>query len=133
MYHVGSRYTRNDIYEILQIPLSSRGGDWLNGYHRHGRDFYIFCNIGAEGRTGHDYPNLWNGPILIWHGKNRSNFKQKTIQKLISGEYRVLIFYRENNRDPFKFAGIGYPRPYPETSDPARIDWLFTNEPSVEP
>ncbi|GEM_PF-5391746 len=32
-------------------PENERGGDWLNGYHRHGEDYYIFCNVGVPGRT----------------------------------------------------------------------------------
>ena len=43
MYVIGEQYTRNDIYEFLQLPLDQRTGDWLNGYHRHGTDYYIFC------------------------------------------------------------------------------------------
>ncbi|GKR04431.1 hypothetical protein KAM472_41740 [Aeromonas caviae] len=67
MYTIGSTYTRNDIYEILGLPENERGGDWLNGYHRHGEDYYIFCNIGVPGRTGHDYDNHWEGEKLIWY------------------------------------------------------------------
>jgi len=51
MYTIGSTYTRNDIYEILGLPENERGGDWLNGYHRHGEDYYIFCNVGVPGRA----------------------------------------------------------------------------------
>ena len=64
MFTIGSTYTRNDIYEILSLPEDERGGDWLNGYHRHGEDYYIFCNVGVPGRTGHDYDNHWEGEKL---------------------------------------------------------------------
>ena len=131
MYVIGKQYTRNDIYEFLQLPLNQRAGDWLNGYHRHGTDYYIFCNIGDAGRTGHDYPNRWEGPILIWHGKTRSHFYQPSIANLISGEHRVLVFYRCDNRGPFTFAGLGRPIPHSNTSHPVRIDWRFTSEESV--
>lgn len=128
MYTVGATYTRNDIYEILGLPEAERGGDWLNGYHRHENDYYIFCNIGIAGRTGHDYDNHWEGEKLIWHGKTKSHFGQQTIQNLISGDYRVLVFYRGEDRSPFTFAGIGHPIPHYDIEHPARIDWAFGSE-----
>ena len=66
MYIVGNQYTRADIYKILDIPESKQKGDWQNGYHRHEQDYYIFCNIGVAGRTGHDYNNHWDGDKLVW-------------------------------------------------------------------
>ena len=125
MYTVGKKYSRNDIFNLLEIPESKRGGDWMNGYHRHESDYYIFCNIGVPGRTGHNYSNSWDGQKLIWYGKTNSHFEQKSIQNLISDKYRALIFYRNGNREPFTFAGIGRPIPHPYTRHPARIDWTF--------
>ena len=86
------------------------------------RDSYA-CS--TPGRTGHDYDNYWEGEKLIWHGKTQSHFGQKTIQNLISGAYRVFIFYRSADRAPFTFAGIGKPIPNPSTERPVRIDWVF--------
>jgi len=123
MYFVGHLYSRADIYQILRIPNSKQQGDWLNGYHRHGSDYYIFCNIGVAGRTGDNYDNRWEGSRLIWFGKHRSNFEQDSIKNLISGHYRVLIFYRDNDRQKFTFAGLGNPKPHCSTRDPVRIDW----------
>jgi len=125
MYYVGHLYSRADIYEILRIPNSKQQGDWLNGYHRHGSDYYVFCNIGTTARTGYDHPNRWEGNRLVWHGKPSSRFDQKTIINLISGDYRILIFSRMNNRQPFQFAGLGKPMPHYSTSEPIRIDWDF--------
>ncbi|MDC0664374.1 DUF3427 domain-containing protein [Marinobacter sp. SS21] len=132
MYSIGSTYTRKDIYEILDIPTDQRGGDWLNGYHRHGTDYYIFCNVGVPGRTGHDYDNHWDGEKLIWYGKAKSHFGQGATQNLISGEYRVFIFYREQDRAPFTYAGVGSPIPHTGTERPARIDWIFGSDQSDE-
>lgn len=128
MYTVGLTYTRNDIYQILDIPEADRGGDWLTGYHRHCNDYYVFCNLGVPGRTGHDYNNHWEGEKLIWYGKSQSHFGQQVIQNLISGNYRVFVFYRNKDRDPFKFAGIGHPIPHSGIERPARIDWAFGSE-----
>lgn len=128
MYTIGSQYTRNEIYEALGIPEAERGGDWLNGYHRHNEDYYIFCNVGVPGRTGHDYDNHWEGEKLIWYGKNKSHFRQQTIQNLLSGAYQVFVFYRSEDRAPFTYAGIGHPIPHGDVERPVRIDWVFGSE-----
>lgn len=128
MFTIGSTYTRNDIYKFLGIPEDERGGDWLNGYHRHGEDYYIFCNIGVPGRTGHDYDNHWEGEKLIWHAKNKSHFGQQTIQNLISESFRIFVFYRSEDRAPFTFAGLGHPIPHRGVENPARIDWTFGSD-----
>lgn len=131
MYSVGAAYTRKAIYDLLSLPENERGGDWLNGLHRHGDDYYIFCNIGVPGRTGHDYDNHWEGEKLVWHGKNRSHFGQKSIQNLVSGKYRVLVFYRGEDRAPFSFAGVGRPIAHPDIEHPARVDWVFGSDDSA--
>ncbi|GAA3562847.1 DUF3427 domain-containing protein [Marinobacter xestospongiae] len=128
LFTIGSTYTRKDIYDLLQLPENRRGGDWLNGYHRHGSDYYIFCNVGVPGRTGHDYENYWEGERLVWHGKRQSHFGQEAIQNLFSGDYRALIFYREQDRAPFTYAGVGVPVPHQAVERPARIDWIFGSE-----
>jgi 5-methylcytosine-specific restriction protein A len=136
MYKVGNKYTRADIYKILNIPESKQKGDWQNGYHRHENDYYIFCNIGIAGRTGHDYNNHWDSDKLIWFGKNQSHYQQQTIKNLISYSFRVLVFYRFEDRSPFTYAGVGKPQPQQNIERPVRIDWTFnsddnTNELSV--
>lgn len=133
MYRVGEPYSRTEIYRILGIPDSKRGGDWLNGYHRHGSDYYVFCNVGTAGRTGHDYENRWEGERLIWYGKSISSFDQNSIKNLISGDYRVLVFYREDDRNKFTFAGIGKAIPHQTTRAPVRIDWKFDPPRTVTP
>lgn len=124
-YRVGSNYTREDIYRIEHIPVSKRGGDWLNGYHRHHGDYFIFCNVGVAGRTGHDHGNRWKGKQLVWHGKTNSHFRQKSIVDLVSGNYRVLVFYREADRAPFTFAGVGIPEPDYSSGRPVQVTWSF--------
>lgn len=125
MFRRGTSYTRGDVYELLEIPASGRNGDWLTGYHRHANDYYIFCTIGVPGRTGHDYSNRWDGEKLIWHGTLSSHFNQPTIRNLISGDYRVLIFYRSTDRGPFTFGGVGVAVPHANIEFPVRIDWVF--------
>ena len=125
LYEVGREYSRSDIYELLELKEAEQGGDWLNGYHRHGGDYYVFCNVGIPGRTGHDHLNYWEDRKLIWHGKASSHFGQPSIQRMLSGEFRVLVFYRTADRDPFTFAGIGTALPHVDVQRPVRIDWDF--------
>jgi putative restriction endonuclease len=64
MFEVGVQYTRAEVQEELSVPESRRGGDWDTGYTSYNGALYIFCNIGSAGRTGHDYPNRWDGEQL---------------------------------------------------------------------
>jgi 5-methylcytosine-specific restriction protein A len=132
MFQVGATYTRKDIYELLNLQEHERGADWLNGYHRHENHYYIFCNIGIPGRTGHDYDNHWEGEVLVWYGKNGSHFGQASIQNLLSGNYSCLIFYRNTDDPPFIYAGIGRPIPHYEIERPVRIDWAFGSDDSEQ-
>jgi hypothetical protein len=127
MFEVNKTYTRKDIYEILDIPKNKRGGDWQNGYHREGNDYFIFCNIGIAGRTGHDYDNHFEGDTLVWYGKTPSHFGHQTIQNMLSEDYRKLIFYRMNHKSAFTYAGAGVPKPHYEIERPVRIDWVFND------
>lgn len=128
MFTVGHTYTREDIYNLLGLSDAQRGGDWLNGYHRHNDDYYIFCNVGVPGRTGHDYDNHWEGEKLVWHGKTKSHFQQPAIQNLASGKHSAFIFYRTEDRAPFIYAGKGTPIPNHSIEKPARIDWIFGSD-----
>jgi 5-methylcytosine-specific restriction protein A len=125
VFIVGSSYTRQDIYDLLSVPEAQRGGDWQNGYHRHADAYYIFCNIGMPGRTGHDYDNHWEGSRLVWYGKKQSHFGQRSIADLAGGSFDVLVFHRFDDRAPFIFAGLGSPIAHRSIERPARIDWLF--------
>lgn len=132
MYKVGNEYTRADIYKILDIPESKQKGDWLNGYHRYENDYYVFCNIGIAGRTGHDYNNHWDRDKLIWFGKNQSHYQQQAIKNLISYSFRVLVFYRSEDRSPFTYAGVGRPLPQLDIERPVRIDWTFNSDDNTD-
>jgi len=54
----------------------------------------------------------------------------------LSDDYRVLVFYRLEDRSPFTFAGIGKPQPDFDIEKPVKVSWIFnsddiTNESSV--
>jgi len=63
-------------------------------------DYFIFANIGTAGRTGHDYPNKFNGDELIWYGKSGSMLYHQSIQLLIKPRGNIYIFVREDSNDP---------------------------------
>ncbi|MCO5424582.1 DUF3427 domain-containing protein [Enterococcus faecalis] len=120
----GKSYTRKEIRSLLDIENpNSIGGIWSTGYVKHQDEFYIFATISDVGRTGHDYGNILVGNILYWYTKSTDNFYVPTIQKMISGEYLVHIFTRNNSSDPkFIYQGQGYMLDF-ENGRPAFISW----------
>src|SRR5689334_3467006 len=103
-FQVGNTYTRNDVFEVLGIgPQYRKGGNWFNGYNSHKGDWFIFCAVGAAGRTGHDYDNYWAGDELVWRGKTGSRLSQPSIRSLIQPSGKVHVFTRENNLAPFTY------------------------------
>src|SRR5262245_53263892 len=124
---VGRQYTRQDVSRILgldPLPQPTGGGRWFGGYHRHDGDWYIFANIEASGRTGHDYANRREGELLRWYGRGDSHLHQPTIQSMLKPEGRVFGFTREDNRGPFVFRGATRADRYEDTR-PVTIWWRF--------
>ncbi len=129
---VGKTYKRKDIYRVIGIPEDTKGGNWDTGYNKYKDDWFIFCNIGVAGRTGHDYNNQFVGNELVWFGKNRSKIETASIQSLISPIGKVYIFTRTSNKDPFMYAGIGKAKSVEDTS-PVKIVWEYVDENEFSP
>ena len=123
----GKKYTKKDIYPIIGLPIDTKGGNWDTGYARYGNDFFLFCNIGIPGRTGHDYDNKFIGDDLVWYAKNNTNINQPTIKKLINPEGYIYIFYRRYDKAPFTYAGTAIPKSYLDTT-PVQITWSLSAE-----
>lgn len=104
---VGDSYHRKDVFRIIGLPAEPTGGNWFTGYTAHGDDWFIFCGVGTGGRTGHDYGNHFDGDRLVWFAKTNTNVHQASIQKLINPDGHIYVFFREEDRDPFTFAGLG--------------------------
>lgn len=103
----GGQYTRNDVFDVLGLEPHPEGGNWFTGYHSFGGAHYVFCNVGAPGRTGHEYGNRWEAADrLRWFGKGPSTAGQSQIRAMTSGAEPVYLFYRDDNRASFRFAGI---------------------------
>jgi hypothetical protein len=93
-FEVGQKYLRRDVFAVIGIDDPS-GGPWYTGYTQHGDDWFIFCGVGAAGRTGHDYHNRFLGNALLWYGKTGSSIRQPSIQGLVAPRGFTYIFCRE--------------------------------------
>jgi len=123
---VDNEYTKKDIYKIIELPPDKRGGIWDTGYNQYKNDFFIFCNIGTSGRTGHDYDNKFEGNLFHWYAKNNTTILQPQIKSLLNPSGYIYIFYRYDNSKPFTFAGTGIPYSHKNIS-PVQITWKITN------
>ncbi|MEH2181662.1 HNH endonuclease [Nostoc sp.] len=128
----GQSYKRRDIYRIISLPEDTKGGNWETGYNRRKQDYFIFCNIGVAGTTGHDYNNHFLGNDLVWFGKNGSKIQQPTIQNLIHPKGKIYIFKRSSNKEPFIYLGLGKAKSFEETS-PVKIIWEFIDNNEFNP
>jgi 5-methylcytosine-specific restriction protein A len=120
-FQQGMRYHRRDVFRHLGIE-DPGGGPMYTGYAAHGDDWFIFCGVNAAGRTGHDYNNHFIGADLLWHGKTRSSLSNPSVKALLNPKGRTYIFYRENDRDAFTFAGIGSPKQVRDVT-PVEVLW----------
>ncbi len=125
MFKINNTYSKNDIYNILNVPNNKRKGNWNTGYTTYNDNIYIFANIGIPGRTGHDYANSENGDLFNWEAKNNTKVSQSAIQRMLNpGLNKILLFTRKNNRDPFTFRGYIKAKKYFDTT-PVKIIWEF--------
>lgn len=120
-FTINNHYSRKQVLSVVGLP-DPEGGNWYTGYARHGEDFFIFCNVGTAGRTGHDYKNRWDGEELVWFAKSGTHVGQPVIQRLLEGTHDVYIFWRSDNSGPFTFAGLGHPVRV-TTTTPVRVRW----------
>ncbi len=121
---VGELYTRDQIAERIAMPIERRGGAWDTGYDEWQGEAFLFTNVGVAGRTGHDYGNRFEGKDLIWFGKTRAKRGQPQIDRLISNEVPVHVFWRGQDRSPFTYAGVG--EAVEATGDvPVKVVWTF--------
>lgn len=132
---VGRHYSRQDVYSVVGVPTEKQGGDWDTGYHEHDGAFFVFCNVGVAGRTGHDYGNYFDGDELCWFAKNRSQLRQAQIQRLLTPGAVVLVFFRSNDREPFEFAGQASPKETRDATEgrPVFVRWCFPNRGESHP
>jgi 5-methylcytosine-specific restriction protein A len=128
---VGNEYTRSDLRSLLGLP-ELKGGAWYTGHVEHEGTHFIFCAIEGQARTGHDYGNRFVGDDLLWKARNGSRLGQPSIQALIDSRADVRIFYREDDRAPFVYAGRAVAAKVRDTS-PVEVLWSFADDPDAHP
>ncbi|MFS2162486.1 HNH endonuclease [Variovorax sp. Varisp62] len=131
-FELGSNYARSDVFRILGFAQEPKGGPWFTGYAEHDGDWFVFCNVGAPGRTGHDYQNHFEGDRLVWFGKGPSRLGHEQIQRLLLSHGYVYIFFRLADRDPFTFAGVAKPFQVYDQA-PVKVVWEFYTPTAAAP
>ena len=128
----GAKYKRPDVKERAGLPRDAKGGNWDTGVVEHENEFIIFTNIGAQGRTGHNYGNTWEGDCLRWYHKGGSHLGWPSVQKLLEPKSRIHVFWRSSNVALFVYAGTARGVEVADTS-PVEFLWSFEASPLVEP
>lgn len=127
LFVVGRDYTRQEIYELLDVPKPEQRGNWETGYHQFQDTFFIFCNIGSAGRSGRNYGNEFDGDELVWLSKTGTRLGQPQIARLLEPGREVLIFFRRDNRQAFTFQGRGTASAIQQRDDAVQVRWLFNS------
>lgn len=128
----GAQYGRREVKAAVVGVAGTKGGPWDTGYAEHDGVFFIFCNIGSAGRTGHDYDNYFDGDDLIWRGRTGSTQDQPFIRRLTTEGTEVHVFWRDNERAPFTYGGRG--RALKVTADvPVMVRWELSPDTSIPP
>lgn len=118
-------YTRPQLAALVGHPSAGgQGGDWYTGYARWNDEFFIFCNVGTPGKTGHDYANRWDGKELEWFGKTKSRMDTPTMAEMLSGAFPVHLFWRAKLDTPFTYAGLASAVEVRDTI-PVEVRWAF--------
>lgn len=124
-FTIGKTYTRKEVAAVIGMaPDRAEGGDWSTGYSRWEDEFFVFCNVNVSGRTGHNYPNRWEGSKLIWYGKGSTTLAQPQVQALLSGDFPVHVFWRGAERAAFTYAGVAFAE-QASGEKPVEVVWIF--------
>jgi hypothetical protein len=132
-YIVGKQYTKADIYRLAGVPKHQQKGNWNTGYTKWRQDWYVFCNVGIPGRSGHQHANKFVGDELYWFGKSRSHVKQDSITSMLNPAGAVFVFYRGNNQQPFTFAGQAIAKLRRPNTSPVELTFSFEGSASQRP
>lgn len=123
---IGNKYARADIKELADVSRDAKGGPWDTGIVEHDGEFLIFANVGAQGRTGHDYGNRWEGELLRWYHKGRSRIGWPSVKRLLSDSSVVHVFWRSSNTAAFEYAGFAKPVEVVDGT-PVGVLWSFSD------
>ena len=123
-FKIGNSYSRADVKELAGVGRTAKGGPWDTGIVEHDGEFLIFANVGAAGRTGHDYNNRWDGELLHWYHKRGSRIEWPSVKGLLRDESTVHVFWRTSNTSQFEYAGCAKPLEILDRS-PVEVRWSF--------
>ena len=124
-FQVGQLYTRKEIAAVAGLPSLPKGGAWFTGHVRQGDAHFVFYGVGIPGRTGHDYANHFDGEELIIRGRTGSHKNQPSIRALGDHRNTIYVFWRDDARQPFTYAGLG--KAVSLSDDvPVEIRWRFS-------
>jgi 5-methylcytosine-specific restriction protein A len=123
-FNNGASYTRNEAFRAMGMDPIPSWGNTSNGYFEYQDTFFVFCNVGVPGRTGHDYANRFEGTDLLWTGRTGSSRRQPLIQRMLTPDAEVHLFYREDNSAPFTYIGLGIAKSA-DDEIPVEIRWGF--------
>jgi 5-methylcytosine-specific restriction protein A len=108
----GVQLTRNEIWQYFHPNQGDKpkGGNWDTGYVVEGDELVAFLNIGAAGRTGHDFDNAYDteSETITWFGKPNTHSQQPLFKKLIDEKLTPHFFARwDSNNTKFTYLGEG--------------------------
>lgn len=138
MFNIDSLYTKNDIFETLNVPKEKRGGHWNRGHASFNNIHFIFANIdisgsgyGKEGE--YDYNNRFDQiGNLDWVTEDNRSQDVPIMKQLIRAD-SPLIFIREKNTpdNKWKFCGLGSAIKI-DGNNPVRIKWKINRLDSIK-
>lgn len=130
MFEIGNKYTKWDIYKILNVPSERQRGSWDKGYREYEGNYFIFSNVGIPGRTGHDYNNYWDGDLFVWEGAIKSHVRQPQIKAMLHPNEgnNIFLFTRTEDKAPFVFEGNVLAKEYQDTI-PVKVVWKLEHYP----
>jgi hypothetical protein len=108
----GIQLTRSEIWSSFYPDAGAKpkGGNWDTGYVIDGDELLAFINIGAAGRTGHDFDNNYDSEseLVTWFGKPNAHSGQPTFRKLLEGNLTPHFFARWDSKNTkFTYLGVG--------------------------
>jgi 5-methylcytosine-specific restriction protein A len=125
LFEIGQKYTKKEIYIILNVPVEQQKGNWDTGYNKFNNQIFIFCNIGIAGRSGQNHNSEWLDDKLRWFAKSKSTIQQPLMKDFLSNRFPVFFFTRTDNGFPFTFEGEAQVDQFLDSS-PVQIIWKFS-------
>jgi hypothetical protein len=92
---IGREYSSRDLLSTFGLPDEAGGGAWFQGYHRYGAEFCVFATVREPSPTARNRRDHWEGDRLRWSAKAGSTAQQRPIQELLSGRFKVHVFWRD--------------------------------------